>query len=132
MFDRPSSEYRSLFIAAIIMAVIGWIGLILLLSTTLPTVGPRWLFFFLLTLAVTGTAIPFVWLLHQRFVRETETSPATLLRVALLFCLYVEILIWLQINRSLSLSLTILLALGLLGIEILLRFLDRTRRRTLR
>lgn len=128
MLDPPSNNYRSLIIAAIIMAVVGWVGLIFLLFTTLPTVGPRWLFFFLSTLAITGTALPFVWLLHRRFSENGSVPSSTLLREALLFTLYVEVLIWLQINRSLSLSLAILFALSLIGIGYLLRILERSRR----
>ncbi len=109
------------------MAVVGWIGLIFLIYTTLPTVGPRWLFFFLSTLAITGTALPFIWLLHRRFSKSGHAPSSTLLREALLFSLYVEVLIWLQINRSLSLPLAILFALSLIGIEYLLRILERSR-----
>jgi len=127
MLDPSSNNYRSLIIAAIIMAVVGWVGLIFLLFTTLPTVGPRWLFFFLSTLAITGTTLPFVWLLHGRFSKNGYAPSSTLLREALLFALYVEVLIWLQINRSLSLSLAILFALSLIGIEYLLRILERSR-----
>jgi hypothetical protein len=130
MLDPPSNNYRSLIIAAIIMAVVGWVGLIILLFTTLPTVGPRWLFFFLSTLAITGTALPFVWLLHRRFSNNGNAPSSTLLREALLFTLYVEVLIWLQFNRSLSLSLAILFALSLIGIEYLLRILERSRWRS--
>jgi len=130
MLDPPSNNYRSLIIAAIIMAVVGWVGLIILLFTTLPTVGPRWLFFFLSTLAITGTALPFVWLLHRRFSSNGYAPSSTLLREALLFTLYVEVLIWLQFNRSLSLSLAILFALSLIGIEYLLRILERSRWRS--
>jgi len=130
MLDPPSNNYRSLIIAAIIMAVVGWVGLIILLFTTLPTVGPRWLFFFLSTLAITGTALPFVWLLHRRFSNNGYAPSSTLLREALLFTLYVEVLIWLQFNRSLSLSLAILFALSLIGIEYLLRTLERSRWRS--
>ncbi len=130
MLDPPSNNYRSLIIAAIIMAVVGWVGLIILIFTTLPTVGPRWLFFFLSTRAITGTALPFVWLLHRRFSNNGYAPSSTLLREALLFTLYVEVLIWLQINRSLSLSLAILFALSLIGIEYLLRILERSRWRS--
>jgi len=114
------------------MAVVGWLGLIFLVSITLPTVGPRWLFFFLSTLALTGTATPFVWLLHRRFSKNGDAPSSTLLREALLFSLYIEVLIWLQINRSLSLSLAILFALGLIGIEFLLSLLERSRWRSYR
>jgi hypothetical protein len=121
MFDQPSSTYRYLLYAAAIMAITGWLGLLLLLNSTLPTVGPRWLFFFLLALATTGTALPFIWLLHRRFSSETQALPSTLLRQALLLTLFIELCTWLQINRSLSLPLAILLALGLIVLGILLR-----------
>jgi len=127
MFDLPSSSYRSLLIAAIILAIIGWLGLFLLLVGTLPTVGPRWLFFFLLSLAITGTALPFIWLLHRRFAEEADLPAMILLRRALLFTLYGELCFWLQINRSLNLSLAILLGLGLIAIELFLRMLDRSK-----
>lgn len=125
MFDRPSSTYRYLLYAAALMATVGWSGLLLLLNTTLPTVGPRWLFFFLLALATTGTALPFIWLLHRRFAPETKAPSRTLLRQALLLTLFIELCTWLQINRSLTLPLGILLALGLVIFGWLLRIFDR-------
>ena len=127
MFDLPSSSYRSLLIAAIILAIIGWLGLLLLLIGTLPTVGPRWLFFFLLALAITGTTLPFIWLLHRRFAEQPDLPAMILLRRALLVTLYGELCAWLQINRSLYLSLAILLGLGIVAIEWFLRRLDRSK-----
>ena len=132
MFDQPSSPYRNLMISAAIMAGLGWLGLLLLLLGTVPTVGPRWLFFFLLAVALTGTALPFIWLLHRRFDGEREAPATTLLRQALLFALFGEICTWLQINRSLSLSLAVLLALGISGVEWFLRVLERGTRRIVR
>jgi len=129
MFDQPSSPYRSLMISAGILAAFGWLGLFLLLIGTVPTVGPRWLFFFLLALALTGTALPFLWLLHRRFDGDRPAPAATLLRQALLFALFGEICAWLQINRSLSLSLGVLLALGLMAVEWFLRAFERGTRR---
>jgi hypothetical protein len=126
MSDLPSPDYRSLIIAAIILAAIGWLGLYFLLTSTLPTVGPRWLFFFLWTLAVTGTALPFVWMLHLRFGTSQPAPPSTLLRHGLWVGLYTTLCIWLQINRSLSLSLAVLLAVGFAAIEWFLRVLERS------
>jgi len=90
-------------------------------------VGPRWLFFFLLALAITGTTLPFIWLLHRRFAAGPDLPAMILLRRALLVALYSELCVWLQINRSLNLSLAILLGLGLIAIELFLRMLDRSR-----
>jgi hypothetical protein len=113
-------------ISASVLALSGWIGLVLLLTTSLPTVGPRWLFFFLLTLAATGSSLPFLWLLNRRFSKTHTTLPNTLLRQALLVALFADICMWLQINRSLTLLLAILIALGLYAIERLLGLIDRS------
>ena len=116
------SQSRGLFATALLLIAIGWTGLYLLLATTLPTVGPRWLFFFLLIIAVTGTALPFVWVLHKRF----GAAPASiLLRQALWVALYVSLLVWLQVNRSLTLSLSLLLGVGFILLEWFLGLVER-------
>ena len=124
--SRSSPDYRSLMIAAIILASIGWLGLLLLMNVTLPTVGPRWFFFFLWVLAVTGTVLPFIWFLHRRFLSDQPTAPTTLLRQGLWIGLYAALCVWLQINRSLSLPLAIILAAGVGLLEWLLRLLERS------
>jgi hypothetical protein len=125
MSDPGSSSYRSLMVAAAVLASAGWLGLILLLNITLPTVGPRWLFFFLWTLAVTGTALPFVWVLHRRF-DPSPVSGRVLLRQSLLVGLLAGTCMWLQINRTLTLPLVLLLATGLGGVESLVRAVERS------
>ena len=125
MSDPGSSSYRSLMVAAAILACAGWLGLLLLLHTTLPTVGPRWLFFFLWTLAVTGTALPFVWVLHRRF-DPSPVSGRVLLRQSLLVGLLAGTCMWLQINRTLTLPLVLLLAVGIGGVESLVRAVERS------
>ncbi len=117
------SQSRGLFAAASLLIAIGWTGLYLLLATTLPTVGPRWLFFFLLTIAATGTALPFVWLLHKRF---GPAPSAVLLRQALWAALFVSLCVWLQSNRTLTLSLALLLGVGFIVVEWFLRLLERS------
>jgi hypothetical protein len=120
-------------VAAALLAVIGWSGLILLVNLALPTIGPRWLFFAFLTTAATGTALPFVWLLHRRFDRTaTGAAPSVLLRQALLVGLYVSLCTWLQINRSLSLGLAIAIAAGFVAIEWLIRLIEGSRWRPIR
>jgi undecaprenyl pyrophosphate phosphatase UppP len=126
MSDLPSPENRSLLIAAGIMFLIGWLGLILLWTITLPTVGPRWLFFFLWTLAITGIALPFVWLLHRRFSLNQQARASVLLRQGMFIGLFAAICVWLQINHSLTLGLAVLLAIGLIAIEWFLRLIERS------
>ena len=61
------STLRSYLITGLAMAVVGVGGLMLLISNAYPTLGPRWLFFFLLTIGVCGLALPTVAYLHRRF-----------------------------------------------------------------
>jgi hypothetical protein len=96
------------------------------MQTTQPTVGPRWLFFFLLTIAVTGTALPFAWLLRRRFAPQAPVPAGVLLRQGIWVGLYAGLLVWLQVNRSLDLSLAILLGLALIIFEWLLRLMERS------
>jgi hypothetical protein len=114
-------------VAAALLAAIGWIGLILLVSAALPTIGPRWLFFAFLTTAATGTALPFVWLLHRRFDRGAAALPGVLQRQGLLIGLFVSLTAWLQINRSLGLGLALAIAAGFVAIESLIRFIEGSR-----
>jgi hypothetical protein len=123
--DSSASNYRSLMLAAAFLAAVGWLGLLLLLNTTLPTIGPRWLFFFLLTQAATGTSVPFVWFLRRRFGGEAA-PPAVLLRESLWVGLYASGCAWLQINRSLSLTVALFLVLGLAVMEAFLLRVERS------
>lgn len=105
----PSPRYRGLLISALVMSGVGWPGVFLVVTTTLPTVGPRWLFFFLWSLAVTGTSLPFIWLLHRRF-DPARVASAVLLRQGIWVGLYASLCAWLQINRNLNLTLALLIA----------------------
>ena len=130
MFGSPSSEYRELLITGGLLAFTGWIGLALLVQFTLPTVGPRWLFFFLLALAATGSALPFITFLHRRFGPPQLAPAGTLLRQSLLVALFTELCVWLQMNRSLNLSLALLLGACMVAIDWFLRILNRSGRRS--
>jgi hypothetical protein len=83
------------------------------------------MFFFLWTLAVTGTALPFIWVLHRRF-DPSPVSGRVLLRQSLLVGLLAGTCMWLQINRTLTLPLVLLLAIGLGGAESLVRAVERS------
>jgi len=126
--NQPSYNYRPVLLAAILLAAAGWGGLYLLLTQTLPTVLPRWVFFFLLILASSGTSLPFLWLLHRRF-DTNPFSPGLLHRQSLEFSLVITILTWLQINRTFSLTLALVISVGMILLESLLQRLKRSPRR---
>ncbi|MBN1265159.1 MAG: hypothetical protein JXA25_06685 [Anaerolineales bacterium] len=126
--NEPSYNYQPVLLASILLAAAGWSGLYLLLTRTLPTVLPRWVFFFLLVLASSGTSLPFLWLLHRRF-NPNPFSPGLLQRQSLEFSLVVTILTWLQINRTFSLTLALVISVGVVLLDSLLQRLQRTSRR---
>jgi hypothetical protein len=112
--------------ASIFLFIIGWGGLIALVVSTLPTVGPRWLFFFLCVLAVTGTMLPITAFLNRRFPSTPPPTAMAIVRQALWFAVYVSTLAWLQMGRVLNPALAILLAIGLGLIEFLLRLSEKS------
>jgi hypothetical protein len=126
MSDQPSPDYRSLMLTAVALAVVGWLGLFTLLRSTLPTVVPRWLLFFMWSLAATGTSLPFIWMLHRRFASEHPAPPRVLLRHGLWAGLYASTCLWLQVNRSLSISLALALFVGLVAFEWFLGLFERS------
>jgi hypothetical protein len=109
-------DQAGLIVAATVMAVTGWVGLWLLITTTLPTAFPRWLFFVFLYLAVTGTVLPFVRYLNARFTRSDPAS-GVVLRQSIWVGLFVVACAWLQIPRVLNPVIALILALSLVVIE---------------
>jgi hypothetical protein len=125
--DSNTSPRVSAFLpAALFLFITGWSGLIALIITTLPTVGPRWLFFFLCVLAITGTMLPITAFLNHRFPSTPPPTPLVIVRQALWFAIFGATLAWLQIGRVLNPTLVILLAIGLGLIEFLLRLSEKS------
>lgn len=124
---RPSQSPSSYIPAALLLALIGWGGLAMLILFTLPTVFPRWLFFFLSVVAFSGTVMPFIAYLSYRFPSKVPVNPGVIFRQSAWVGVYGATLIWLQIGRILSLSLAFLLAFGFVVIEWLLRLRERSR-----
>lgn len=112
--------------AAIILFILGWGGLVALAILTLPTVGPRWLFFFLCVLAITGTVLPITAFLNRRFPSTPPATAMIVVRQALWFAVFASTVIWLQMGRVLNPALAILLAIGLGLIEFLLRLSEKS------
>jgi len=126
METRSTPSISSFLPTAFILAILGWGGLFLLIQNTIPTVGPRWLFFFLCVLAFTGTALPVVAFLNRRFPTVPPATPGMVIREAIWVGLYGTTLAWLQLGRVLNLGLVFLLAVGFIAIEILVRLRERS------
>jgi hypothetical protein len=122
-----SPTVKSVLPAAIILTLIGWAGLAYLIINTLPYTGPRWLFFFLSVLAVTGVFLPVTAFLNLRFPSNPPAGRNVIVREASLTGIYFATLAWLQLGRVLTLGLGLLLAAGLILVEFLIRLREKGR-----
>jgi hypothetical protein len=117
-------DHIGVLIVSVLMFVGGWLGLYWLVTTRLPRIGGElWAFFALLTIAVTGTALPLVRYLNMRFTPMQAELPSggVLVRQSIWIALFVVTCAWLQILRTLSLPIAFFLAFVLVVIEIFVR-----------
>jgi hypothetical protein len=125
--EEKLPAFLPFLISSFILGVAGLVGLFLLVDMTVPTLGPRWLFFFLATCTVSGLALPVVYFFHWRFPSETRVKPGVIVRQAVWASVYFDLLAWFQLGRVLSLPLAVALAAGLFAIEFALRLAERSR-----
>ena len=114
-------SFRTFLWASVLLILLGWSGLAILVSTTLPVLGPRWLFFFLFMSGITGLMLPVTFFLNRRFISIPPADGGVILRQAMWFGVYGCIVAWLQQGRVLTGVLAIMLALGFAIVELLLR-----------
>jgi hypothetical protein len=123
---RLKADQSGVLIAGGIMAGIGWVFLYRLVVGSPPLAFARWLFFILLYMAITGTVLPFVWYLNQRFSRFYPATGGILLRQSMWFGVFTVTTTWLQMTRTLNGAAAFFLALSMAVIETFLRFRERT------
>jgi hypothetical protein len=126
MNDKPS--FRPYLIPAIILASVGWLGLIILFNFTLPTLWPRWLLFALLILALTGTALPAAWFFNIRFPTNPPAEPFVIVRQSIWVGIYGATLVWLELGRILTFGMGLAIGGGLIVIEYLIRIREKTQK----
>ena len=119
--------FRIFLPLAIILTVIGGIGLFILIQSTVPTLGPRWLFFFLGVLALTGLSLPIIYFLNMRFPSDPPVDGMVILRQSLWVGVFGCTVAWLQLGRVLTGGLAIILAAAFVLIEFLLRLFEKSR-----
>lgn len=122
--NNTPADHIGLIIASLLMMMGGWGGLGYLLTNSLPRIGGElWLFFLLLQIAITGTAIPFVRFLNLRVTPLFAEVPPSgvIVRQSIWIGLFVVTCAWLQIPRALSLPLAAFVALVFIVVEVFLR-----------
>ncbi len=124
--------FRRYLPSILVLMIMGWGGLALLLIYTFPTVWPRWAFYFLWVVALTGTALPFAYVLNRLFPTHPPAESSVPIRQAIWVGIYGATLAWLQLGRLVSLWVILGLAGGLVAIEYFIRLRELARRRPVR
>ncbi len=114
-------------ITSAFLAIVGWLGLYFLFQYTTPLLGPRWLFFFLFMVALSGTSLPIVYFFNLRFISSPPANAIVLIRQAIWVGLFFDLLAWLQLGRILNPVLALILAIGILVVENLIRMAEISR-----
>ncbi len=126
MDDKESPTVRSVLPITFLLAFPGWLGLLYLMTQTVPDLGNRWLFFVAIVFALTGTSIPIVAYLNRVIHLLGPASFEIIIRESTMIGIFAGIMIWLNKGQVLSFGLALILAIGLFLIELLLRFRNRS------
>lgn len=127
MSESRLPPFKSYLPVTIFLCLFGWGGLLIVLLNTLPTLGPRWLFFFFGVVALTGTAIPVSFFVNLRFPSTPPATSAIIIRQASWVGIYGGITAWLQLGRVLTPVIAGVLATAFIVIEVILRIRERSR-----
>lgn len=119
-------QLRKYLWTGIFLAMIGWGGIIVVVFLMLPTLGPRWLLFFFLTLALMGTSLPIISYLNLRFTSDPPATGGVVIRQATWVGIYGDLIVWLLPGGVLNLPLALFLIIGFVLIELLLRLRERS------
>jgi len=111
----------------LVLTLTGWGGLFLIIHNTVPNLMPRWSFFFLGVLALTGPILPIIFFLNQRFPSDPPVEDMVILRQSLWVGVFGSTVAWLQLGRVLTPGLALILAGVFILIEFLLRLFERSR-----
>jgi hypothetical protein len=125
---EPLPSFRNYLYSSLFLFFIGWGGLALMIFVfnEPPFVWARWGFFFLWFIALTGTSLPIMYLLNQRFKSEPPVEPNAIVRQALWVGVFGATLAWLQLGHLVTLWVWMGLAGGLIAIEYLIRLRERS------
>ena len=120
-------SFRKYLLSILLLLLFGWGGLTALFLYTLPTVWPRWAFFFLWVVALTGAALPFTYFFNYRFPTQPPAESPVIVRQALWVGVYGATLAWLQLGRLVTLWVVVGLAGGLMAMEYFIRLRELAR-----
>jgi len=109
---------------SLLLAFLGGGGLAFIIIFFEPTLGPRWMFFFFLSIFGAGIALPLSYLVQRRFA--TQYVPGkVMVREAILFGVFIALLAWLQLGRIITNLIIVIIAAGFILLEVLLRMAEK-------
>ena len=110
----------------LILIFVGFGGLFILFNLTQPTILPRWLFFFMVVIGVTGLALPTVVFLYQRFPSGHVPAQGVIIRQSLWAGIFIALILWLRLGQVFNLGVGLIVLVGITLLEIALRFGERS------
>ena len=114
-------KFNTVATSALFLALLGIGGVALLLNSTYPTLGPRWLMYVFVTVAASGLALPPFYGINRLLKVRPALERTRLQREALGMGVYCSFMVWLSIARLWTLPLAILVLVILVTIDYLLR-----------
>ncbi len=123
--DTQNKPFRNYLPSTLALAIFGWGGLAALFYFSLPFVWSRWGFFVLGIMALTGTALPIVFFLNQRFPSDPPAESNVIVREAVWVGVYFATLAWLQLGRLVTMYVILGLAGGLIVAEYFIRLREK-------
>jgi len=122
-------EFKSFGLSALALTIIGFGGLYLIITQTLPFVPARWAFFVFMFMGLTGIALPIIYFLHKRFPSEPPAQANVIMRQSFWVGVYGSTLAWLQLGKLVTLNVMLVLAGGLIAAEYFIRLREKANRR---
>lgn len=124
--DDQQLRFKPFGLSSLGLMILGWGGLYFIIMETLPYVWPRWAFFVLALMALTGTVLPTVYFFHRRFPADPPAEANVIVRQALWFGVYGATLAWLQLGRLVTVYVVLGLAGGLAALEYFTRLREKS------
>jgi hypothetical protein len=127
MEENPSPSVRSIIPLSLVLAIPGFFWLIYLMTSTLPDLGNRWMFFAAAVLAISGLSLPLVTYLNRIVQPFGPANFESVVRESTMIGVYAGILLWLNKGQVLSAGLALILGIGIVLVELLVRLRNRSR-----
>ena len=126
MEEKGSPPVKTILPISLILAIPGWIWLIYLVTQTVPELWNRWMFYVAFVMTITGSSLPVIAYLNRIIKPFGPATYEIAFREGIMIGLYSAIMLWLNKGQILTFGLALILAVGLILIELLIRLRNRS------